>query len=131
MRPAPPASPSTSSVSDWSTMPSGDSSVTWVRQHSEGGIVKFRRRSSVMPRAPWPKGVERTEPLRGQLWTRSERALREPDVHWIRRALAAVAAGLEIGLLAWLWFGPALTVRSVQVTGARHLSASQISHAAG
>jgi len=93
--------------------------------------MKFRRRSSVLPRAPWPNGLERTEPLRGQVWTRSERALREPDVHWIRRALAGVAAGIEIGLLAWLWFGPALTVHNVQVTGARHMSSSQVAHAAG
>src|SRR5438128_1514001 len=126
MRPAPPASPSTSSVSDWSTMPSGDSSVTWVRQHSEGGIVKFRRRSSVMPRAPWPNGIERTEPLRGQLWTRSERALREPDVPWGWRALAIAVAALEAALLVWLWFGPALAISSVQVTGAHHLTSSQV-----
>ena len=37
----------------------------------------------------------------------------------------------EIGLLAWLWFGPALTVHSMQVTGARHMSSSQIARAAG
>ena len=93
--------------------------------------MRFRRRSSVLPRAPWPNGLERTEPLRGQLWTRSERALREPDVHWFRRALAATAAGLEIGLVAWLWFGPGMTVHTVQVTGARHMSSSQVAQAAG
>ncbi len=112
-------------------MPSGDSSVTWVRQHSEGGIVKFRRRSSVMPRAPWPNGIERTEPLRGQLWTRSEKALREPDVPWGWRALAIAVAALEAALLVWLWFGPALAISSVQVTGAHHLTSSQVAQDAG
>ncbi len=93
--------------------------------------MKFRRRSSVLPRAPWPNGLERTEPLRGQLWTRSERALREPDVHWARKVIAAAAAGIEIALLVYLWFGPALTLHNVQVIGARHMTSSQIAHAAG
>jgi cell division septal protein FtsQ len=93
--------------------------------------MKFRRRSSVLPRAPWPNGLERTEPLRGQLWTRSERALREPDVHWTRKVIAAAAAGIEIALLVYLWFGPALTLHNVQVIGARHMTLSQIAHAAG
>ena len=93
--------------------------------------MKFRRRSSLLPRAPWPNGIERTEPLRGQLWTRSERALKPPAVHWAWRVLAAAAAGLEIALLVWLWFGPALALRSVQVTGAHHLSATQVKAAAG
>src|SRR5207248_3068788 len=35
------------------------------------GLMKFRRRSSVLPRAPWPNSLERTEPLRGQVWTRA------------------------------------------------------------
>ena len=93
--------------------------------------MRFRRRSSVLPRAAWPNGLERTEPLRGQLWTRSEQALREPDVHWGWKGLAVVIAGLEIGLLVWLWFGPALSVRTVQVAGARHMTSSQVAHAAG
>jgi hypothetical protein len=84
-----------------------------------------------MPRAPWPNGIERTEPLRGQLWTRSEKALREPDVPWGWRALAIVGAGMEAALLAWLWFGPALAVSTVQVIGAHHLTASQVARAAG
>src|SRR5947207_555696 len=95
------------------------------------GHMKFRRRSSVLPRAPWPNGLERTEPLRGQLWTRSERALRPPDVHWAWRGLSLATALLETALLAWLWFGPTLAVRSVEVTGAHHLSASQVAKAAG
>src|SRR2546429_1714130 len=99
--------------------------------HRTDGALKFRRRSSLLPRAPWPNGIERTEPLRGQLWTRSERALKPPDVHWAWRVLAAAAAGLEIALLVWLWFGPALALRSVQVTGAHHLSATQVKAAAG
>ena len=93
--------------------------------------MKFRRRSSVLPRAPWPNGLERTEPLKGQLWTRSEKALRPPDVHWAWRGLAVAAAGLEASILIWLWFGPALGLRSVEVTGAHHLNASQVATAAG
>ena len=93
--------------------------------------MRFRRRSSVLPRAPWPDGLERTEPLKGQLWTRSERALREPDVHWSRRVVAALAVVVEAMLLGWLWFGPALAVHTVEVAGARHLSPSQVAQAAG
>ena len=93
--------------------------------------MRSKRRRSILPRAPWPNGLERTEPLRGQLWTRSERALKEPDVHWGWRALAAAAAGAEMVLLVWLWFGPALSVHTVQVLGAHHLSTSQIAQAAG
>jgi len=69
--------------------------------------------------------------LKGQLWTRSERALREPDVHWSRRAMAGLVALVEAMLLGWLWFGPALAVHSVDVVGTRHLSASQVAQAAG
>ncbi len=93
--------------------------------------MRFRRRRSVLPKAPWPNGIERTEPLRGQLWTRSEKALREPDVHWGWRALAMACGGMEAALLAWLWFGPALAVSSVQVIGAHHLTSSQVARAAG
>ena len=93
--------------------------------------MKFRRRSSLLPRAPWPNGIERTEPLRGQLWTRSEKALREPDVRWGWRALALLCGGLEAVLLVWLWFGPALGISSVQVIGAHHLTSSQVARAAG
>jgi cell division septal protein FtsQ len=90
-----------------------------------------RRRSSVMPRVPWPNGIERTEPLKGQLWTRSERSLEPPDVHWAWRALAVSTAALEIALLVWLWFGPALGLRTVEVYGTRHLTARQVAAAAG
>jgi cell division septal protein FtsQ len=90
-----------------------------------------RRRSSVLPRAPWPNGFERTEPLKGQLWTRSEKSTRPPDVHWAARLLAVCAAGLEIYLLGWLWFGPVLGLRTVEVYGARHLTAKQVAAAAG
>jgi len=93
--------------------------------------MRFRRRSSRLPRVPWPNGIERTEPLKGQLWTRSEKSLKPPDVHWAWRALAGSAAALEIALLAWLWFGPALGLRSVEVYGARHLTAQQVAAAAG
>ena len=90
-----------------------------------------RRRSSLLPRAPWPNGIERTEPLRGQLWTRSERSLRPPDAPLWRRGLAVVGAIVATSLLGWLWFGPALGVRSVEISGSRHLSASEIASAAG
>jgi cell division protein FtsQ len=93
--------------------------------------MRFRRRSSTLPRAPWPNRLERTEPLRGQLWTRSEKSLREPDVPWTRRVIATLVAGLEAALLGWLWFGPALAVRTVDVVGARHMSAAQVAQAAG
>ena len=93
--------------------------------------MKFRRRRSILPRAPWPRGIERTEPLRGQLWTRSEKAMREPDVPWTWRALAIAAAGVEVALLVWLWFGPLLGVSTVRVLGAQHLTASEIAAAAG
>ena len=94
--------------------------------------MKFRRRrSSTMPRMPWPNGLERTEPLKGQLWTRSEKSTKPPDVHWAARVLATSAAALEIALLAWLWFGPALGLRTVEVYGAHHLTAKQVAAAAG
>jgi cell division septal protein FtsQ len=93
--------------------------------------MRFRRRSSMLPRVPWPNGLERTEPLRGQLWTRSEKSMREPDVPWTRRVIATLVAGLEAGLLGWLWFGPALAVHNVDVVGAQHLSAAQVAQTAG
>jgi cell division septal protein FtsQ len=98
--------------------------------------MKFRRRRSAsgvsaLFRAPWPNGLERTEPLKGQLWTRSEKSIKPPDVHWAWRLLATTAAALEIALLVWLWFGPALALRTVEVYGARHLTAKQVAGAAG
>jgi cell division septal protein FtsQ len=93
--------------------------------------MRFRRRRSLVPRVPWRRGLEASEPLKGQLWTRSERALKEPDVHWSRRAVALTAAVAECVLLGWLWFGPALAVRTVSVTGAQHLTSAQVAAAAG
>ena len=93
--------------------------------------MKFRRRRSVLPRFNWRRDIVRSEPLKGQLWTRSERALKAPDVHVRWKVLATVAAALECALLAWLWISPALTVRSIEVVGSQHLSATQISRAAG
>jgi cell division septal protein FtsQ len=84
-----------------------------------------------MPRAGWRRDLEASEPLKGQLWTRSERSLREPDVHWFRRALALSFAVAQGALLAWLWFGPALAVRTVEVVGAHHLTSAQVAAAAG
>jgi cell division septal protein FtsQ len=93
--------------------------------------MKFRRRRSLVPRVNWREALEHTEPLRGQVWTRSERALRDPGVHWGWRVLAGGIAILEIALLGWLWFGPALRVQSMEITGARHMSAGQVTKAAG
>jgi len=93
--------------------------------------VKIRRRSSVLPKIPGLNSLERTEPLRGQMWTRSESALREPGVHWAWRGLAALTAVAEIALLGWLWGGPLLSIRTVEVFGTRHLSARQVADAAG
>ena len=93
--------------------------------------MRFKRRRSLLPRIRWRGGLESSEPLKGQRWTRSERALREPDVHWSLRALAATAAVTECALLAWLWFGPALAVQTVKVSGAEHLTSAQVAEGAG
>ncbi len=93
--------------------------------------MKFRRRRSLLPRIGRRPSEEEAAPLKGQLWTRSERNLKEPDVHPLRRALAALVAAGEIALLGWLWFGSALPVRSVDISGAHHLSATQVTAAAG
>lgn len=45
--------------------------------------------------------------------------------------MAGLVALVEVVLLGWLWFGPALAVRSIDVTGARHLTAGQVAQAAG
>ena len=52
-------------------------------------------------------------------------------MHWAARLLAVCAAALEIYLLVWLWFGPVLGLRAVEVYGARHLTAKQVAAAAG
>ena len=93
--------------------------------------MRFRRRRSAAPRAPWPDGIDRTEPLRGQLWTRPGAAVGEPGVHWARRTLAGLVAACEIVLLAWLWFGPVFAVHAVQVFGTRHLTGSEVAQYAG
>jgi cell division septal protein FtsQ len=72
-----------------------------------------------------------SEPLKRQPWTRSETATHEPTVGMAWRGFAAVVAAVEAGLLAWLWFGPALAVQTVSVTGAHHMSANQVQNAAG
>jgi len=93
--------------------------------------VKFRRRRSLLPRLPRRIADEESEPLKGQVWTRSEKALQEPDVHWVRKAIAVAVAALEVGLLGWLWFGPAMAIRTVNVYGAQHLTAAQVAAVAG
>jgi hypothetical protein len=91
----------------------------------------MRRRKSRFPQINWRERIDTSEPLKGQLWTRSEKALKEPDVHWSRRAIAGGVVLLECALLAWLVFGPALSIRTVQVTGAHHLTNAQVLAAAG
>jgi cell division septal protein FtsQ len=92
--------------------------------------MRFRRRRSLLPRINWRRDHEATEPLKGQVWTRSEQALREPDVHWAWRAAALIPAAAECSLLAWLWFGPALAVASVDVVGEHHMTPAQVARAA-
>ena len=93
--------------------------------------MKFRRRRSLLPRVGRRPSPEEAAPLKGQLWTRSEQSLREPDVHPLRRATAAMIAIAECILLGWLWFGPSLAVRSVDISGAHHLTPAQVAAAAG
>jgi cell division septal protein FtsQ len=92
--------------------------------------MKFRRRRSILSVRP-RRGLEHSEPLKGQLWTRSEQNVREPDVHWAWRGLAAGTAIAESVLLAWLWFGPALSVQTVSIDGAQHITRAQVARAAG
>lgn len=93
--------------------------------------MKMRRRKSKFPRFDWRRSIDNSEPLKGQLWTRSEKSLQEPDVHWVRRAGAVLAAVLEAGVLLWLLLGPVTSVRSVDVRGAGHMSREQVLRAAG
>jgi cell division septal protein FtsQ len=93
--------------------------------------VRLRRRRSRFPRLDWRRSIDSSEPLKGQLWTRSEKALKEPDVHWSRRAIVGVVALLECALLGWLLFGPLLAIKTVQVSGAQHMTAAQVEDAAG
>jgi cell division protein FtsQ len=93
--------------------------------------MRFRRRRSLLPRLSRRPSPEDAAPLKGQLWTRSERNLKEPDVHPMRRIVAAVVAVAECAVLGWLWFGPALAVKYVDISGAHHLTAAQVAAAAG
>ena len=77
------------------------------------------------------RGLEQTEPLKGQVWTRSEQALREPGVRWVWRGLAAAMAVAECALLIWLWFGPALSVQTLYIEGSQHMTRAQVTRAAG
>ena len=93
--------------------------------------MKTRRRRSTFPRFDWRSSIDNSEPLKGQLWTRSEKAMQEPDVHWFRRVAVGGVALLEAALLLWLLFGPATAVRNVEVHGANHMTAAQVMKAAG
>jgi cell division protein FtsQ len=83
------------------------------------------------PRINWRQEVESKDQLKGHVWTRSERSLRPPDVPWPLRAVAVLAAVVECVALGWLWFGPALAVREVNVVGALHMTSAQVLAAAG
>ena len=93
--------------------------------------MRFRRRRSLLPRISRRPSPEDAAPLKGQVWTRSERNLKEPDVHPMRRVVAAVVAVAECAVLGWLWYGPALVVKFVDISGAHHLTAAQVAAAAG
>ena len=43
--------------------------------------MKMRKRRSRFPAINWRERIDSSEPLKGQIWTRSEKALKEPDVH--------------------------------------------------
>jgi cell division septal protein FtsQ len=110
-------------------MRSAATSVEWARRQYE--VEKgLRRRRSVFGARP-RRELGQTEPLKGQVWTRSEQALREPGVHWAWRGLAAAAAVAECALLGWLWFGPALSVQTVYIEGSQHMTRAQVARAAG
>jgi POTRA domain, FtsQ-type len=93
--------------------------------------MRLRRRRSLRPRINWRQEIESKDQVKGHLWTRSERSLRPPDVPWPLRALAVAAAVTECAVLVWLWYGPALAVRNVDVVGAQHLTSAQVLAAAG
>src|SRR5437899_4898424 len=93
--------------------------------------MRFRRRRSLLPRVGRRPSPEDAAPLKGQLWTRSESNLREPDVHPMRRIIAAGVAVVECALLGWLWFGPAMAVRSVDISGRTPPTTSQWPSAPG
>src|SRR5260370_1960304 len=93
--------------------------------------MRFRRRRSLLPRIGRRPSPEEAAPLRGQLWTGSESNLREPDVHPMRRIIAAAVAAGECALLGWLWLGPVMAVKSVDISGAHHLTSAQVASAAG
>ena len=57
--------------------------------------------------------------------------MREPDVHPIRRIIAAGVATGECALLGWLWLGPVMAVKAVDISGAHHLTSAQVASAAG
>src|SRR5258708_23032643 len=86
-----------------------------------GRVMGFRRRRSLFS-ARRRRGLEQSEPLKGQVWTRSEQSVREPGVHWAWRGLAAGVAIAECGLLGWLWFGPALAVQTAAADRLPHMT---------
>jgi cell division septal protein FtsQ len=110
-------------------MRSAVTSVVWDRPQYEVETRLRRRRSLFGARRR--RELEQAEPLKGQVWTRSEQGLREPGVPWAWRGFAAAAAVVECALLAWLWFGPALSVQSVLIDGSQHMTRAQIARAAG
>jgi len=53
--------------------------------------MKMRKRSSRFPVVNWRERIDSSEPLKGQLWTRSEKALKEPDADAAARSWKAHA----------------------------------------
>lgn len=86
----------------------------------------MRRRRS-RPRRP--SGLEPGVPLSRLEWSRRDTDPRRPPT--AKRFLALVVAAVEAGLLIWLLAGPAFALKSVQVTGARHLTAGEVTKQAG
>src|SRR5260370_25525914 len=93
--------------------------------------VRLSRRRSLLPRLSRRPSPEEAAPLKGQLWARSERNLKEPDVHPMRGGVAGAVAVGEGALLGWLWLGRGLAVTSVDISGAHHLPAAQVAAAVG
>src|SRR5258707_11108701 len=93
--------------------------------------MRFRRRRSLLPRVGRRPSPEEAAPLKGQLWTRSESNLREPDVHPMRRIIAAAVAAGECALLGWLWLGPVMAGKSGGISWAPPPTPAQSASAAG
>lgn len=84
-----------------------------------------RRRSS--PRRPGR--LEPGVPISRLEWSRREHEPHHPPSRL--RLLALAGAAVELVVLVWLLAGPVFSLRSIEVTGAHHLSAAQVRAATG